>query len=117
MIRLFKVSIPSSVIALVFSEAVLIFSCYVLATYWALDIAADVFLIDDGGMWSILLVVLVILIGLYFYDLYENYRIRSHILLIQQFCLILGVAFLLQALLNYGRWNILLMPKYTMMYG
>jgi exopolysaccharide biosynthesis polyprenyl glycosylphosphotransferase len=116
-IRLFKVSIPSSAIALLVSEAILIFSCYVLATYWALDVAADVYLIDDGGLWAIGLTVVVILFGLYFYDLYENYRIRSRMLLVQQFCLVLGVSFLLQALLNYGRWNFLLLPKWTMMYG
>jgi exopolysaccharide biosynthesis polyprenyl glycosylphosphotransferase len=116
-IRLFKVSIPSSVVALLVSEAILIFSSYVLAAYWTLDAAADVFLLDEGGLWSVALVVAVIMAGLYFHDLYENYRIRSRILLFQQFSLVLGVAFLMQALLNYGRWNVLLMPKSTMMYG
>jgi sugar transferase (PEP-CTERM system associated) len=117
MVRLFKVSIPGNVIALLLSEAILVFSCYLLATYWALEVAVDVYLFDDGGIWSIVLVVAVILLGLYFCDLYENYRIRSKAALIQQFCLVLGVAFLLQALLNYGRWGLLLLPKWTMMYG
>jgi exopolysaccharide biosynthesis polyprenyl glycosylphosphotransferase len=117
MIRLFKVSFPGNVVALVVSEAILIFSCYVLATYWALQVAVDVYLLDDGGLWAIGLLVVVILLGFYFYDLYDNYRIRSRILLFQQFCLVLGVAFLLQALLNYGRWNVLLLPRGTMMYG
>ena len=117
MIRLFKVSIPSSAVALLVSEAILIFSCYILATYWALDVAADVYLMDDGGLWAVVLLASVILLGLYFYDLYENYRIHSRTLLVQQFCLVLGVAFLLQALLNYARWNFLLLPRLTMMYG
>jgi lipopolysaccharide/colanic/teichoic acid biosynthesis glycosyltransferase len=38
-------------------------------------------------------------------------------LLVQQFCVVLGFAFLLQALLNYGSWNVVLLPKWTMMYG
>jgi sugar transferase (PEP-CTERM system associated) len=115
-IRLFKVSIPSSAIALIVSETILIFSCYILATYWVQDTSPDLFLIDDGGWWHIGLVVLVILLGLYFNDLYENYRVRSRILLVQQLCLVLGVAFLLQALFSYGRWDILL-PKWLMVYG
>ncbi len=117
MIRLFKVSIPSNVIALVISEAILVFCCYTLAAYWTLDVAADVFLVDDGGFWHIGAMVIVILLGIYFHDLYENYRIRSRTLLIQQFCMILGIAFLLQALANYGRWNFLLLPKWVMVYG
>jgi sugar transferase (PEP-CTERM system associated) len=116
MIRLFRVSIPNSIIALMVSEAVLVFFCYVLTAYLVLDVAADVFLFDDGGWWHIGLVVAVILLGLYLHDLYEDYRIRSRFLLIQQFCLVLGVAFLLQALLSYGRWDFLL-PKWLMVYG
>jgi sugar transferase (PEP-CTERM system associated) len=117
MIRLFKVSIPSNVIALVISEAFLVFCCYTLAAYWTLDVAADVFLVDDGGFWHIGAMVIVVLLGIYFHDLYENYRIRSRTLLIQQFCMILGIAFLLQALANYGHWNLLLLPKWVMVYG
>src|SRR5271163_626194 len=100
MIRLFKVSIPSNVIALMISEAILVLCCYLLAAYWATDVSADVFLLDDGGFWHIAFMVAVILLGIYFHDLYENYRVRSRMLLIQQFCMILGIGFLLQALAN-----------------
>jgi sugar transferase (PEP-CTERM system associated) len=117
MIRLFKVSIPSNVILLVVSEAILVLCCYVLGVYWAMDAAADVFLWDDGGIWHIAVIVVVILLGIYFHDLYENYRIRTRTLLIQQFCMILGIAFLLQALANYGHWNSVLLPKWVMVYG
>jgi sugar transferase (PEP-CTERM system associated) len=117
MIRLFKVSIPGNVIALVFSEAVLILCCFTLATFWTMDIAADVYLIDDGGIWHIVLMVVVLLLGIYFHDLYEDYRIRSTTLLIQQFCMVLGIGFLLQALANYARWNAALLPKWVMVYG
>jgi exopolysaccharide biosynthesis polyprenyl glycosylphosphotransferase len=116
MIRLFRVSVPSSVVALVLSEIVLIFSCYVVAAYWTLDFSTDIFLIDDGGWWHIALVVGLVVLGLHFHDLYDNYRIRSRVLLIQQFCLVLGVAFLVQAVLSYGRWDVIL-PKWMMVYG
>jgi sugar transferase (PEP-CTERM system associated) len=117
MIRLFKVSIPGNVIALVFSEAILIFCCYTLATYWMMDAAAEVFLFDDGGIWHIGLVVAVLLLGIYMHDLYEDYRVHTKTLLVQQFCMILGLGFLLQALANYGHWNAVLLPKWVMVYG
>ena len=115
-IRLFKVSVPASVIALIVSELVLLVSCYILAVYWTVE-APDVYLWEDVGMWGVSFVVAVILMGLYFTDLYDDYRIPSRIALIQQFCLVLGVAFLIQALLNYGRLNFLVLPKWAMVYG
>jgi lipopolysaccharide/colanic/teichoic acid biosynthesis glycosyltransferase len=116
-IRLFNIAIPSSILALVLSEAVILFSCYVFATFLVLTTSTEVFLIDDGGFWHIGIVVAVILMGLYFNDLSDNYRVRSRILLVQQFCVVLGIAFLLQALLNYGSWNVVLLPKWAMMDG
>jgi sugar transferase (PEP-CTERM system associated) len=115
-IRLFKVSIPSAAIALILSEAILLFSCYVVAEY-ATDISASVYVLDENGLWKVGLVVVIVLTGLYFFDLYENFRIVSRIALIQQYCTVMGVAFLIQALLNYGRWNELVLPKWAMMYG
>src|SRR6204780_3669964 len=103
MIRLFKVSIPGNVIALVVSEIVLVFSCYVFAAYLTIEVAPDIFLLDDGGLWHIALVVGVIILGIYFHDLYEDYRVRSRILLLQQVSLVLGMAFVLQAALRYAR--------------
>ena len=116
MIRLFQVSIPSSVLALILSETALVFACYIAAAYWALEFSADVFLMQAGGLWRIALVAVLIVLGLYFNDLYESFRVRSRIALLQQYCLVLGVAFLVQALLSYGRWDVVL-PKWMMLYG
>ena len=117
MIRLFKVSIPSAALALILSETVLLFSCYALAAYLGTDISPEVYLIEDDGLWKIAFIVLMVQIGLYFADLYDNYRINSRIALVQQYCVVLGVAFLIQALLNYGRLNQIVLPKWTMVYG
>jgi sugar transferase (PEP-CTERM system associated) len=116
MIRLFRISIPSSALALVLSETVLVLSCYVAAAYWTLDIATDIFLLEDGGWWRVAFVAAFVLLGLHFHDLYENYRIPSRTILLQQFCLVLGIAFLLQAVLSYGRWDIIL-PRRIMVWG
>jgi lipopolysaccharide/colanic/teichoic acid biosynthesis glycosyltransferase len=116
MIRIFKVPVPSSAVALIVSEALLIFCCYLVAAWLALDVPLVVFLFDQGGYWHIAFVMAVIMLGLYFNDLYEHYHVRSRIQLIQQFCLVLGIAFLLQSLLSYAQWGILL-PKWMMVYG
>jgi len=116
MIRLFRVSIPSSALALLLSETVLVLACYIVAAYATLDISADIFVWEDGGWWRIAFVALFILLGLYFHDLYDNYRIPSRTVLLQQFCLVLGISFLLQALLSYGRWDIIV-PRRIMLYG
>ena len=38
MIRMFRVSVPSSALALIISETILVFSCYILAGYVTLDL-------------------------------------------------------------------------------
>ena len=116
MIRLFQISVSSSVLALLLSETALVFSCYLAAAYWSLAFSADIFLFQAGGFFRITLVAVLIVLGLYFSDLYERFRVRSRVALVQQYCLVLGVAFLSQALLSYGRWDVVL-PKWMMVYG
>ncbi len=116
MIRLFKVSIPSSAVALFISETILLFCCYLLAAWLVLDVPLVTFLFEQGGYWHIFYVMAIVMVGLYFNDLYADYRVRSRIRLLQQFCLVLGVSFLLQALLSYTDWGSLL-PKGAMLYG
>jgi sugar transferase (PEP-CTERM system associated) len=116
MVRLFRVSIPTSVIALLLTETLLLFSCYVVSTYLLLEVDPQVFLIYDGGLLRITLVVIVLLLGLYFNDLYADYQVRSRILLIQQLCLVVGLAFVVQSVLSYGLSSLTL-PKWIMIYG
>ena len=92
------------------------FRATLLAAWLVLDVPLEVFLFEQGGYWHIAFVVAVIMVGLNFNDLYENYRVVSRIRLLQQFCLVLGIAFLLQSALSYAQWGILL-PKWTMVYG
>ena len=116
MIRLFRVSFPTSSVALFLSEALLILACYVLAAFTTLDQASAIYFWDEGGWWRIAFATLTILGGVYFQDLYEQYRIASRAVLVEQFCLVLGITFLLQALLSYARWDITLNRR-VMVYG
>ena len=116
MIRIFRVFIPASVLALLISDTILLLFSFVVGCYIVLVADPYIFLLSDGGLERIGLVVLSILIGLYFNDLYTRFRIRSNIELIQQFCLAIGAAFLVQALLSYldRSW---MLPRWTMMAG
>ncbi len=116
MIRLFKVSVPGSILALIASETVLLFCCYVLAVSLTVE-APDVYLMDENGLWTVTFVVLSVLIGMYLADFYEDYRFRSRLELVQRLCMVLGSTFLLQALFNYSRSGILVLPKWSMLYG
>jgi sugar transferase (PEP-CTERM system associated) len=117
MIRIFNVFIPASVIALLVSEIALIYSCYVVASFFSLDADPGIFFFYDNGILRLTIVVAGLIIGIYFHDLYTHFRIKSRVLLFQQLCLIVGIAFLSQALLSYLRLSELTLPKWMMIYG
>lgn len=132
MIRLFKVFIPTSVVGLVVSEALLATACFLAAFYLTGGLSLDLYLLYGGGMIAVTVVVASILLGIYFHDLYSEFRVWSRIYLLQQYCLIFGIAFLVQALLSYvnhdlilSRWNmiigstlgLLILPLWRMAYS
>ena len=73
MIRLFKVFIPVGTLTLLVSEVLLVTSAFIFATYLILEVDPTVFLLYDGGLSRIALVVLSILVGLHFHDLRNNH--------------------------------------------
>lgn len=122
MIRLFRVFIPASVLGLLITEFLLIYACYIAATplvniLITSEFEPALFLLNDNGLLRIGLVVGCIMLGIYFHDLYTKFRIRSRILLLQQLCLVVGVAFLTQALLSYLKRPELTVPKWLMIFG
>ena len=73
------------------------------------------FLFAEGNYWKILVVTACIILTLYFQDLYQDLRITSRTLLVQQICLAVGSALLFMAFLGYlqpdfvfGRWPMVL---------
>ena len=107
MIRLFRVFIPTSVVALLISEIVLILGCYTGAIL-LLGIDFQFYLFEENNYWKLLVVTGLIILVLYFQDLYSNLRIPSRILLVQQVCLAVGCALLLMAFVGYLRPDLLL---------
>jgi len=117
MIRLFRVFVPTSVVALLLSEVILIYTCFVAAAFIVLDVDPQVFLLYDNGLARIAIAVVGIVFGIYFHDLYTNFRIKSRMLLFQQMGVVLGAAFLIQALLVYLRLRELILPTWLMIVG
>jgi sugar transferase (PEP-CTERM system associated) len=101
MIRLFRVFIPVGTVAVFLCELLLIVSSFILACYLVLPFDPTIFLLYEGGLPRILIVVASIVIGLHFNDLYSKIRVRSRLELLQQPCLVIGVCFLVQGFLAY----------------
>jgi sugar transferase (PEP-CTERM system associated) len=101
MTRFFRVFVPATTLVLLVSEILLIASAFVFAVYITLDVDPWVNLIDDGGLVHLLPVLATILLGMYFNDLYSQFYVKSRIVLVQQLCLVMGGAFLVQGLLSY----------------
>ncbi|HEY1948866.1 MAG TPA: sugar transferase [Bryobacteraceae bacterium] len=119
MIRLFRVFIPASVVALLITEVLLVIACYVAALYllhFELQVDPAFYLFDENNYWKLGLLTGLIVLGLYFQDLYASLRIRSRILLVQQVCLAVGCALLAAAFMGYIQPNIL-MGRWLMMLG
>ena len=116
MIRIFKIFVPTSILALLLSETVLLLSCYLAGVILMAGVDPEVFLLYDNGFVRILLVVVVELLGLYILDLYSDVKVYSRILIVQQICLVIGIAFISQALLSYlsPTW---IVPRWMMIVG
>jgi exopolysaccharide biosynthesis polyprenyl glycosylphosphotransferase len=114
--RLFKVFFPTRVVALLFSEIAIIFACYFAASFVATE-SPTLFLFEEGGLYRIGFVTACIVVGFYFNDLYSQLRVRSKSALLQHVCFVLGVAFLIQSLLDYTKLADWTLPKWVMIYG
>lgn len=114
MVRIFKVFVPTSILALFLSEVILISGCYLAADYIVGDGAS--FLIYESWLYPIGVLLCLILLGLYFTGFYEGVRIGSRLLLFQKLCYVLGFSFIIEALVSYW-YSDLVVPLTTMIVG
>jgi len=101
MIRLFRVFVPLGTATLLISELVLISAAFIMAAYLALPVDATPYLLYDGGLRNIVLVLLTMLLVLYFHDLYTEVYVKSVVVLMHQLCVVLGSVFVMQGLFSY----------------
>lgn len=111
MIRLFRTLIPASVLALLVSEFALVVACFCFATLFTTNLTPWDYLVTEGNFWKLLVIAGLIILGMYFQDLYAELRVVSRLLVIQQVCLSVGSSLLLMAFVGYlnpdlllGRW-------------
>ncbi len=116
MTKLFRVSVPTSIFVLLLSEFVLLGFCYMLGVYLVLEVDPSVFLLYDGGFGRILIVVVSILLGLHFLDLYAAIRTTSKIALVLEIGQAIGFAFLVEFGVSYinNEW---IVPRRPMILG
>jgi sugar transferase (PEP-CTERM system associated) len=100
MIRVFRVSIPATVLGLVTSESLLFFSCYILAAYWHFDTEA-VSQINESAFGRIGIIALAFVAGAYLGDLYGEIRVRSNVVLISRMMGLLGAALICEAAVGF----------------
>jgi sugar transferase (PEP-CTERM system associated) len=115
MLRLFRVYISARVAALLASEFVLIYACYLGATFAWLRGDAEVFLADDMGWLRILIVALCLVLASYFLDLYSELSFSRELL--QKVALVVATAFLTEAILSYCKLAWLVVPTGPMILG
>ena len=101
MIRLFRALVPIGTAVLLLTETLVIAASFVAAAYLMLPVDATAYLLYDGGLRSIAIVIATLLVALYFNDLYSRIFVKSRILLVQQLCMSLGSVFLIQGLASY----------------
>ena len=106
MIRLFRVFIPTGVVALLLSEILLITLCYLVAAYFVRNeeffFQFVMYLTDENGLLRTGFVVLSIVISLHLIDLYTEIKVKSRLRLLQDVCQVIGVALLTQGLIAYA---------------
>ena len=116
MIRLFRVSISVGVLVLLLSEIVLTSACFFLAAYWYFEADLLSFFLDNGGLIRTALVVISIILGMHFNDLYTRIQVKSRLRLLQDLCQVIGIALLAQGLIAYANPNLRL-GRHVMLVG
>src|SRR4051794_32811898 len=117
MIKLFRVSIPTSVLVLILLEFLVSCACMLLGAFVFLSDELDVFLLYDGGWIRLALVPVSLLFTFYFQDLYSDFRGSLSKTVLLQHCIVaIGVALLIQSLIAYllPSW---IAPRAVLLFG
>ncbi len=92
---------PASTVALLAVDLLLIAAAFMAAV--AIGIGGDPrpYVFEQGGWTSIAIVMATFVGGMYFHNLYSQVYIRSRVLLLEQLCIVAGIAFILEGLISY----------------
>jgi exopolysaccharide biosynthesis polyprenyl glycosylphosphotransferase len=114
MIRLFRVFVPKVVVTVVIGDFLLTFACFLLGAWLILGDFTSLYLSEENGLRNILLAVPSVILGLYFQNLYSDFRMTSKTQYTLQVMTALGWTLIVQAMIVYinrefmlPRWIIL----------
>jgi len=93
--------VPTRTVTMLVSELLWITAAFLAAVLLVLPNDFTTFLLDDNGIWRIVLVVAGAVVILHFHDLYTDLHVKSGFILLQQLCIVAGILFLLQGLIAY----------------
>jgi lipopolysaccharide/colanic/teichoic acid biosynthesis glycosyltransferase len=116
MISVLRHHAPAGVFPLLTSEMLLICAAFYGAASILYPPDASLYFLYEGGLERTLLVLATIVSALYFFDMYSDIAVQSHMLLFQQLCQAIGVALLAQSLIAYAFRDFIL-PHLLMLYG
>src|SRR5580704_18912176 len=98
MIRILRLLVPASILAMFLCEAAMIGASYLAAVYLNSDPDPQAFLMEQSGWLAIAVAVTMILLGMYLRRLYGELRIHSRIWLLQDLSLVMGGVLISEAL-------------------
>lgn len=101
MIRLFRVSIPASVLVAIAGDFILIFGVLLLCGTAVMNEEFSLFLLFEDGLVRLLAVPLSMVLAFYFQNLYSEFSIGSKAVLLKCAIAALGVTFIVQSLIAY----------------
>jgi hypothetical protein len=103
MIRLFNAYFPTRTLLLTLSEAILVTSGFLLAVLLSAGTAVDarIYLLYENGAGRIALVVLVFLVLMYYFDLYNSTVLANRREVLTRLVGVLGCTFVALAVLYY----------------
>src|ERR1039458_2060894 len=104
MIRLFNAYFPTRTLLLTVTEAILVTLGFVLAVVLTQRTTTDanIYLLYENGLGRILLVVVVFLVLMYYFDLYDSFVLANRREVVTRLVGVLGSAFVALAVLYYA---------------
>ena len=92
---------PARRLWLAVTDSVIAMAGYIVAAYATSEVDPSVYLLYEGGLVAVAFTSLTIVAGIHFQDLYATTRLSSRVGLVLQLNWALGIAFLLQAVVDY----------------
>jgi lipopolysaccharide/colanic/teichoic acid biosynthesis glycosyltransferase len=114
--RIFSFILPSRVSGLLFSEFLIVFSCYLAASFAFVQGNTLGYLQTEKGWLRLLLVSVSVLLGIFVNNLYVRVRAESRVALLLSLCNVLGIALIAQGVLAYLPSGLTL-PRLVMLGG